>query len=328
MNNKIEIKQKFQEFNNLIIETKDIGKAVEIFIDNQIKKLEGEVDFAELKTLLLSQLKASKTLTYLQDKNEIKETLENTLNQFEYHFKDEQIEVFYELIKYDKSIIYDEDKIFYRLNILLIKIFEHLESLTILNELEYEDNIIKRGIAKTSHPIVKDAITPRIKTLTDYQNLNNSKESKLMLNLYEDFLDNPLEIRAMYQGIKIGNPIFIGEEKNLINTLFSQEIYLNSATKLEDTHIFKSCQIYSFSYYKDDNLINKSLQLNENIKNKELIKYINSLMESFFEYEFESNLNTSHLKKEIQLKDTFNNLEIIEFRTKRNKKEHPIFKDL
>lgn len=328
MNNKVDINQVSQEILDLYIEIKDIEKAIEIFIDNQIKELEGEIDFTEFKSIILSQLKASKTLAYVQDKNEIKETLDNTLNQFEYDFKDEQLEVFNELIKYDKSIIYDEDKIFYRLNILLIKIFEHLASLQVLNELEYEDDIIKRGIAKTTHPIVKDAIIPRIKTLTDYQKLNNSKESKLMVNLYEDFLEKPLEIRAMYQGIKIGNPTFIGEEKDLVNTLFSQETYLNSATKLEDTHIFRSCQLHSFSIYKENHTINKSLQLNENIKNKELIKYINTLMESFFEYEFESNLNASHLKKETQLKDTFNNLEIMEFRTKRNKKEHPIFKDL
>jgi len=108
----------------------------------------------------------------------------------------------------------------------------------------------------------------------------------------------------------------------------NQATYLNSATKLEDTHIFKSCQIYSFSMYKDESLYNKAFQLEENIQNKDLVKYINILMNSFFDYEFESNLNTNHLKKEIQLKDTFNDLEILEFRTKRNYKEHPIFKNL
>lgn len=328
MEDKINIKEVFQEIHDLYIETKNIEKAVQIYFDNQIKEFEGEIDFSELKTILLSKIKATKTLAYIQDKNEAQKVLQNTLKQFDYEFKEEQIEVFKELIKYDKSIIYDEDKIFYRLNILLLKIFEHLDSLLVLNELEDEDDIIKKGIAKTTHPIVKDAITPRIKTFKDYQKFNDSKESKLMVNLYEDFLENPLKIRVIYQGIKIGTPTFIGEEKDLINTLFNQEIYLNSATKLEDTHIFKSCQIYSFSYYKDDNLINKSLELNENIKNKNLIKCVNTLMESFFEYEYESNINASHLKKEIQLKDTFNNLEIIEFRTKRNKKEHPIFKDL
>ncbi len=150
-----------------------------------------------------------------------------------------------------------------------------------------------------------------------------------MVNLYEDFLTNPLEIRAMYQGInQSGLSSFIGEEKELINTVFQQETYLNSATKLEDIHIFRSCQLYSLSFYKEDNPTNKSLQLDINIQDKELLKYIDILMDSFFEYEFESNLNASHLKKEIQLKDTFNNLGILEFRTKRNKKEHPIFKDL
>lgn len=242
MEEKINIIDVFQEIQDLCIETKDIEKAIEIFFDNKIKELEGEIDFSELKSIVLSQIRASKSLTKIQDKNEEKEILSNTLNQFDYNFEDEQIEVFKELIKYDKSIIYDEDKIFYRLNVLLIKIFEHLDSLEVLNSLEYEEDILKKGIAKTSHPIVKDAVTPRIKTLKDYQQLNNSKESKLMINLYEDFLKTPLEIRAMYQSINsISKPTFIGEEKELVNTILNQETYLNSATKLQDTHIFKSC---------------------------------------------------------------------------------------
>lgn len=328
MQDKINIEKVFQEILNLYIETKDIEKAVEIYFDNQIKEFEGKIDFSELKKNILTQAKASKTLTEVQDKNEEKEILSKTINQFNYKFEAEQIKVFKELVKFDKSIIYDEDKIFYRLNLLLTKIFEHLISLEVLNNLEYEEDILKKGIAKTSHPIVKDAVTPRLKTLKDYQQLNDSKESKLMVNLYNNFLKDPLEIRAMYSGIKVGSPKFIGENKELLQTISNQETYLNSATRLEDTHIFKSCQIHSFSMYKDTNLINKALQLEENIQNKDLVKYINILMNSFFDYEFESNLNTSHLKKEIQLKDTFNNLEVFEFRTKRNYKEHPIFKEL
>ncbi|WP_121627789.1 hypothetical protein [Poseidonibacter antarcticus] len=329
MNDKINIKKIIEDIARLYIKTKDIEKVVEIFFDNQIKELEGEIDFSKLKTIVFSQIKASKTLTQVQDKKEEKEILSSTLNQFDYKFQDEQIKVFKELIKYDKSIIYDKYKIFYRLNILLVKIFEHLYTLEVLNNLEYEEDIKKKGIAKTSHPIVKDAIIPRIKTFKDYQQFNDSKESKLMINLYEDFLKNPLEIRAMYQSINsIPKPTFIGEEKELVDTILKQETYLNSATKLQDTHIFKSCQIHSFSIYKDINLINKSLNINDTIQDKNLVKYINILMNSFFDYEFESNLNASHLKKEIQLKDTFNDLEILEFRTKRNYKEHPIFKEL
>ena len=59
MNNKIDINQISQELLELYIETKDIEKAVEIFVDKELKKLEG------------------------------KETLENTLNQFNsYEFKE------------------------------------------------------------------------------------------------------------------------------------------------------------------------------------------------------------------------------------------------
>lgn len=329
MDNKLNITEIFQDILNLYIKTKDIDKAVDIYLENETKELEGIIDFTELKNSVKYQLKASKTLHYLKNENEIQNTLTNTLKQFNYQFKDEQIEIFNKLIKYDKAIIYDEDKILYRLNTLVIKIFEHLEALELLNNLENEKDILKRGIAKTIHPIVKNAITPRIKTFKDYQQFNNSKESRLMINIYNDYLENPLEIRAMYQGINsTGKDIFIGEEKELVDILFQQQEYLNSATKIEDTHIFRSAQIYSYSFYKEDNLINKALQLEKTIPNKKLISYINILIESFFEYEFESKLNTTHINKEIQMKDNFNNLDILEFRTKRNYKEHPIFEDI
>lgn len=329
MNKKINIQKVIQEIYNLYMKTKDIDKAVEIYLEDEIKEFEGIIDFTELKNLLYSQLKASKTLHLLENKVDIEQTLINTLKQYKYEFKDEQIEIFKKLITYDKAIIYDEDKIFYRLNILIILIFQHLESLNELNNLEEEKDIVKRGIVKTIHPIVKNAIIPRIKTFKDYQKFNDSRESKLMINLYNDYLDNPLEIRAMYNGINLnGKEAFIGKEKELINTLFEQETYLNSATKLEDIHIFRSCQICSFSIYKENHLINKALQLSNFIPINKLAKYINILMDSFFDYEFESKLNKSHIEKEIQTKDYFNDIEIVEFRTKRNYKENPIFENL
>lgn len=329
MNKKINIEQILQEILNLYIQTNDIEKAIEIFLEDEIKEFEGIVNFTELKDLVYSQLKASKTLHLLENKVDIEQTLINTLKQYNYKFKNEQIEVFKELIKYDKAIIYDEDKIFYRLNILIILIFQHLESLDELNKLEEERDIRIKGVVKTSHPIIKNAITPRIKTFEEYNTYNNSPDSKLMINLYNDYLNNPLEIRAMYNGIKLnGKEAFIGEEKELVNTIFEQETYLNSATKLEDIHIFRSCQICSFSIYKEHHLTNKALQLSELIPINKLAKYINILMDSFFDYEFESKLNKSHIEKEIQTKDYFNDIEIVEFRTKRNYKENPIFENL
>jgi len=329
MNKKINIQQISQEIYTLYIQTKDIKKAVEIYLENETKEWEGIIDFTELKDLVYSQLKASKTLELLENKVDIEQTLINTLKQYNYEFRDEQIEVFKELIKFDKAIIYDEDKIFYRLNILIILIFQHLESLDELNKLEEEKDIKIKGVVKTSHPIIKNAIIPRIKTFEEYNAYNNSSDSRLMINLYNDYLNNPLEIRAMYNGIKLtSKEAFIGEEKELVNTIFEQESYLNSATKLEDIHIFRSCQILSFSIYKENHLTNKALQLSNLIPINKLVKYINILIDSFFDYEFESKLNKSHIEKEIQTKDYFNNIEIVEFRTKRNYKENPIFENL
>lgn len=329
MDNKVNIQKTFKEIEELLIETNDIEKTIELFFNKEIKDLEGIVDFSELKKLMITQAKASKTLHSIYEEDDDENILENTLKQFDYEFENEQKEIFKELIKYDKAIIYDENKVFYRLNHLILKIFEHIDTLSILNNLENEEDIIKRGIAKTPHPIVKDAITPRVKTIKDYHQLNDSKESKLMKNLYTSFSENPLETRAMYQGINTPYQAnFIGEEKELVNTIFNQEKYLNSATKLDDVHIFKSCQIYSYSFYKENTLVDSALQLKKHIPYRTLSKYINTLMNSFFDYEFESKLNTTHISKEVQMRDNFNNLEILEYRTQRNKKEHPIFEDI
>ncbi|UTJ07881.1 hypothetical protein [Arcobacter roscoffensis] len=322
------IKKIIEDFNNELKKTKDMESAFINYLENMIKEFENEIDFSSFLNNMIKEFKITQTICIIKNDKQREKVFTNTLNQYNHNFKEQESEVLKELALFDKQCIINEKKVLYRLTILLNKIFEHLDALKILNNLEEEKDFIKKGIAKTTHPIVKDAITPRLKTFKEYQNFNDSKESNLMVTLYEDFLNQPLDIRVMYQGINIGNPKFIGDERKLVNVILNQQTYLNSATKLEDTHIFKSCQIYCISFYKNNTFISNSLNLKETIKDKSLIEYINTLMDSFFDYEFKSNLNVNHLKKETQLKDTFNNLEILEFRTKRNYKQHPIFKDL
>lgn len=325
---KLSIKEIFEKFNNELLKTNNIESALINFIENELKAFDGEIDYSEYKELVFEQFKISQSIHYLSSKKEIETTLKNTLVQYNYEFLNEQIKVFNELIKYDKACIIDGNKVFYRLNILLNKILEHLSALEKWKDLDDSDNFIERGISRTKHPKIIDAITPRIKTIKDYSNLNPTSSSKILLNIYEQFEMNPLEINAIYGTIhKFKEEQFLLEDKEGLKTLFNQKTYLNSSKILEDTHIFDSCKITSYLFYKENTLIDLSLQLKEHIPYTTLANYINILMDSFFDYEFTSNLTKKHLKKEVQLKTYFYDLEIFEYRTKKNYQEHPIFDD-
>lgn len=329
MEKKLSIERIFQEFYNEIKKTNNIEQAFTNFIENELKEFDGEIDYSEYKKLIFEQFKITQTLHLINSKKEIDNTLLNTLSQYNYNFINEQIEIFNKLIEFDKACIINEKKIFYRLTVLLNKIFEHLEALEIWNQLNESENILEKGIARTPHPIVKDAITPRIKTIKNNLELNPIKSNEIMLDIYEKFESNPLEISTMYASLQhLKKENFLIENKEGIETLYNQQTYLNSAKIIEDYHIFDSCKIYSYLFYKENTLINSSLQLCKNIPHKTLADYINILIESFFDYQYSSNLTKNHIEKDVQLKSPFYNLEILEFRTKRNYKEHPIFENL
>lgn len=203
MNNKLSIKEIFEKFNHELLKTNNIELALINFIENELKEFDDEIDYSEYKELVFKKFKISQSIHDLSSKKEIETTLENTLALYNYEFLNEQIKVLNELIKYDKACIIDGEKVFYRLNTLLNKIFEHLGALEKWKDLDDSDNFIERGIARTKHPKVTDAITPRIKTIKDYSNLNPTTSSKILLNIYEQFEMNPLEINAIYGTILI-----------------------------------------------------------------------------------------------------------------------------
>ncbi|RXJ90632.1 hypothetical protein CRV01_05645 [Arcobacter sp. CECT 8983] len=314
---------------NSLLKLEDTFNSISTFIDESLKEFKDDVNYEEVKELILDIYNITKTLEYIDSKKEENSILENTLSMYEYDFQDEQIEVFKELIKYDKSCIMNDKRVFYRLTILLEKIFSHLEALNNLSELEQIDCAIQRGIAKTKHPKVIEAITPKIKTLKDYQLINNTPSSQTALNIYNEFNSNPLEISAMYYVLNyIDKDTFLEKNKEKIDTLYNQRNFLNSASKLEDTQIFRSCQISSFILYKKGVLADITLNLNKHIPYTTLAKCINNLLNSFFDYMFNSNLSKKHIEKQVQTRDFFNGLEILEYRTKSNYKKHPIFENI
>ncbi len=327
--NKLSIENTLLEFNNEIKKTGSIEKAFVNYLNEQFKEFDGLIDYENYKKQIFGQFKTSQTLHLIFSKKEIHNTLANTLSQYDYEFLDEQIEVFNYLVQYDKACIIDDQKKYYRLNTLLCKVFEHLEALEKWHELEKSEDILKKGIARTPHPIVSDAIKPRIKTINDSLELNPIQSNEIMLNIYNEFESNPLEITAMYNSLQhLKKENFLIDEKQNLETLFNQQTFLNSAKILEDTHIFNSCKITSYLLYKEKTIIDLSLQLNKHIPYTQLSKYMNTLIDSFFDYEYKSNLSKKHIEKEVQLKTHFNNLEILEFRTKMNYQEHPIFNDI
>jgi len=327
--NKFTIEQIILEFKNELQKTGSIEKALENYLNEQFKEFDGLIDYENYKKQIFEQFKISQTLHSISSKKEINSTLLNTLSTYDYNYLDEQIEIFYKLIEYDKACIIDDQKIYYRLNTLLCKIFEHLETLEKWHEFEESEDILKKGIARTSHPIVSDAIKPRIKTINDSLELNPIQSNEIMLNIYNDFESNPLEITAIYNSLQhLKKENFLIDEKQNLETLFNQQTFLNSAKILEDTHIFNSCKITSYLLYKEKTIIDSSLQLNKNIPYTQLAKYMNILIDSFFDYIYKSNLTENHIEKEVQLKTYFNNLEILEFRNKKNYQEHPIFNNI
>lgn len=326
---KFTIKEILEKFNNEVLKTNNVELGFKTYIENELKEFDGEIDYTEFKEQIFKQFKITQTFHIITSEKEIDSTLKNTLSQYDYDFLDEQNEIFRELVNFDKACIVDGKKIFYRLNTLLFKIFQHLEVLIKWHDLNESENILEKGIARTPHPKVIDAIAPRIKTIKDTLALNPIKSNKLMLDIYKNFEENPLEINYMYYSLQdLKKENFLIENKEGIETLYNQQVYLNSAKKLEDTHIFNSCKIISYLLYKEKALINISLQLNKNVPYTTLANYMNTLIDSFFDYEYESNLTKNHIKKEVQIKTLFNNVEIYEYRTKKNFQEHPIFNDI
>jgi len=297
----------------------------EIKANNDIKQSLHRIFISELGDFsnnlhidkIINKIFIQNSLHSITDKKEIEATLSNTLSNYNYQFQNEQIHIFKELIKYDYACMNDDKKIFYKLELLLTNIFSHLESLDKLYALENKE-LHEKGIAKTPHPIIKDAITPRQKHIKESIKYNPTKSNELQLKIYNEFKNNPLEINLMYTIIsQFGKEVFKNIDNEILDTLFNQEVYLNSATKLEDYHIYTSCQISSFSIYKQDK-----------ISNEKLANYIDTLLKIFFDDMFKKPLKRQHISKQIQVKSSFNATFIYEYQTKKNYKEHPIFQNV
>lgn len=288
-------------------------------IDNEckdIKDIVNEEVIQELKKYVKDEynLFASKKLA--QSKQEKYEAIKNTLSQFSFKYSYAQIKQIIYLITLDKIVTMDNKPVFYKLYLLLTTITQHIEALHHYNNLDNAP-IENKGIARTPHPKVKNAIKPRIKHNSEALKYNNTPSNQTQLKLYDEFEKNPNEIMLMYFGNNIfGKDVYDNKNSELINTIFNHQAFLNSGVKLEDYHIFTSCQISTINIYKKNSLPNIQLQLFDKINYKKLANTFNSLTKVFFDDLFTKNITTKSFTKPNEIKTYFNNTPILQYTTK------------
>lgn len=310
MNEKIDLNQLMSSFQKELEKTNDMKQALENILVQNVDDIKDFVDTEQVISELIESIEPLLSIQNLNDDCETDVILKNTLNQFEHAFENKIINIFKELVVCDKTMIVNDTLVFVKIYSLLQILDLHKISIQKLNELE------NKNIAKTKLKI-PEAIQPRINTFKDANKYNKIPVNKLSHNLYKEFDKVPREINAMLEIIDTST--FKNIDKSLIDTLDNQQAFLNSSEPIEDTHIFRSAQIYCFSSYKNEK--HSDLKLT----NEKIAKYVNQITNDFFEYDFNSNLNRNHISKPIQHKTYFNQIAILEFQTPKHIKEHPIF---
>ena len=312
MIDRIDFQKLMSSFQADLEQTKDIKKTIENILKQNVSGIEDSID---MDTLANELMKLNEPLSSIQDINEdcnTLEILETTLNQFKHNFEDATIEIFKELIIYDKLIVIDDTTVFAKIYNIIKILYAHKDSIDKLNELE------DKNIAKTNLKI-NEVIQPRINTFKDAVKYNEVPVNTLSKNIYEEFDKSPRQINAMFELIDISKLEDV--DRSLIDTLNNQHQFLNSSETLKDTHIFTSAQIYCFASYKSEN--NKDVK--KQLSKETLSEYTNQILNDFFEYDYNSNLNRNHILKKVQHKTYFNQIPILEFQTPKNIKEHPVF---
>lgn len=285
----------------------NIAKKLLELVEDDIK-----IDKELLMDGVIKNIESSSTKELIDETVDIDDIMKNTLKSFNHNFNYDTKNVLKELALIDKTIVHEKNKIFHKIYYLLIIVNSHKESILKLDNLE-DENIKKRGVAKTNHPKVDEAIQPKINFFKDNIENNNMPANELGLNMYNDFIDDPLGLITAIHNFDISN--IKGVDQSLIDTYNNQKEFLNCNEKIEDHHIFKSVQLYAIMLFKNDKFTNK-----------ELANYINIILNDLFKDDiFESNLNRTHITKEIQPKAFFNDFFLLENQTPTNMKDIPIF---
>ncbi len=326
---RIDLNEIINKLINEYSKTNDMKKALTNILESELKDLEDKIDMSEL-TEIVNTLYDNAINAYTPNtKQERKEAFINTLSIFDFPYSFSQIKILYKLTIYDKITPMKDIPVFYKLYYLLQMIFNHKLALEYYESLE-DESVLKRGIARTKHPKVSEAVEPRYERIAENYEYNPTKSNETQLEIFNQFKDDPLQTNTMLHMVSLFDKnCFKTNNTDALDTVFNQGTFLNSSEKIEDYQIYKSSLISSFLIYKKGSLQNMELSITKHPSNKELANYMNILNQEFFDELFTFKLNRHHINKPIQLRtNLFHTVSIYEFVTDTNKKENPIFKNV
>lgn len=322
MDGHIDSNEVFQELLIVLQNVKnevDLDNRIRLYIEEQAKDIKESVDIEPIIQEALYYIKNASNVKPISIDDDPNQILNDTLNLCYVHkFESElALESFKELAKYDKVFHSDQGKHFHKIYQMLSIMVQYKELIENLEKLE-DESVHNRGIAKTKYENVSEAIQPNLHHYEKALEFNDIEENKLAYNIAQAFNSNPREVNAVLETFdsNLIKDLTLSQKKTFEN----QNTFYNSSEKLEDTHLFRSCQITCINLFKKQ----QPFAIIEAPTNEKLANYINHIFNDFFDM-YESKLNRNHINKLIQTKTYFLNIEIFEYQTAKNKKEHPIF---
>lgn len=227
----------------------DFEHLIRKYLEEQIKDVKNEINIEPLIETVLEHLKIVSNVKPLSEDDEFDKILEDTIKLcFVHKFESElAFEAFKELAKYDKVFHANQGKFFYKIYQMLSIMVQYKELIKKLENLENE-TVHKRGIAKTSYEDIYEAIQPNLNHYEKAVEINDIQENKLANNIAQAFNSNPREMNAVLETFDVNLIKYINESEK--KTFKNQNTFYNSSEKLEDIHLFRSCQITCYSLFQ------------------------------------------------------------------------------
>lgn len=284
------------------VKIKNKRKAVIFFVDNLLDSYDDTFQREGTREELIDLLDPPKIIR-VKNKQEKKEAFKNTLSLYNHAYTTNSIKFFLIFIKYDVVVQKKNVYIFKYLSKYLKYLFEHKEAIEKLSILESKD-INERGIVKTKYPTLNEALKPRIAHCEEALKFNPIDSNKTQLKLYNSFKESPIEIDFMYLIIKKFDIKLKVKYQGQEQTILNHRTFLNSATKLNDTHLFISIQIRTVH---QRNLFK--------VPDKEFLKLTNSFLTSFFDEVYISRLSSKNLIQKHTIRSFFNDMAVFTYIT-------------
>lgn len=331
MSNKINNLQKqlFEHFNKQIkseVSFEEMFKMLTASLKEEIP----EVDFKNLKELFLClhQLQ-NESRTYKDDKD-FKTVFQNTLNLFDIDLSNSTlINALEYLGQADIIIIVDEVEVLARLYSLLLILDEHIEALSLYKKLS-KLAPIEGGVALYSNSNIDDLIEPRLNALNEVLHLdkenNGVKNIIKILNMFkEDKSAMDFSLYAL-QFIARENIDTVNLDEELLNLLFEIREFLNASSNLDKQSFYKSAQIYALNQYNKVNIFQELGAFEIELSQIKIIKALNVIMEHYIKMP-SSKIYNACFHKKTQIKSSFFDLALLEYRTPKNIKPHPVLEN-